>query len=573
MKSPFAAARLAALTLLALGAPALASAADVPDIKGAVDRSIRWVRSTQDPQNGSYGGSAETTAWVLCALAQSPRHYVPSDGPFIARAVDFLLAAQNEDGSLGSGADQAQATRVLAAAFGGMTTEETQAGLGRALAWLGKAGVADPFAPLVDAASERDAMLARANELLARQADGAWDGPQGKVRATAETIVELSGYYTALKPPATKTASKPLPGFDAANRDAVEQARLRGAEFLQRLADEGRFGAPGTPDCGLTAMSIAALQTLPEPRPEAMQQTIDAGLEWLLSLQQPNGAIHDGKLASYNTSASILALAGSAHPDASAAIRRGRDFLLGLQADAGEGYDEDHHYFGGIGYGGDERPDLSNLQMALEALAASGLEQDHEGFQNALKFLQRCQNRSESNDLYLTQGDTVYVAGDDGGASYMPGNSPAGYVELADGRKVARSYGSMSYALLKGLIFAGVPKDDPRMQACFEWIQKNYSLDVNPGFEAVSDPRAAYQGLFYYFHVMARALDLYGTDRIVTSDGTSHAWRNELCGRLLALQSRTDGSWLNENSPRWWEGNPLLATAYALLTLDAALPE
>ena len=42
-------------------------------------------------------------------------------------------------------------------------------------------------------------------------------------------------------------------------------------------------------------------------------------------------------------------------------------------------------------------------------------------------------------------------------------------------------------------------------------------------------------------------------------------------GHLKAMQ-RQDGSWLNANSPRWWEGNPVLATAYALLALDSAAP-
>ena len=40
----------------------------------------------------------------------------------------------------------------------------------------------------------------------------------------------------------------------------------------------------------------------------------------------------------------------------------------------------------------------------------------------------------------------------------------------------------------------------------------------------------------------------------------------------MAMQSPEDGSWVNHNAPRWWEGNPVLATSYALLTLGAALP-
>ena len=71
---------------------------------------------------------------------------------------------------------------------------------------------------------------------------------------------------------------------------------------------------------------------------------------------------------------------------------------------------------------------------------------------------------------------------------------------------------------------------------------------------------------------MAKALDLYGEESIVDAQGEEHAWRAELCGRLVAMQRKEDGSWKNENSSRWWEGNPVLATSYALLSLDAAMP-
>ena len=211
--------------------------------------------------------------------------------------------------------------------------------------------------------------------------------------------------------------------------------------------------------------------------------------------------------------------------------------------------------------------------MALEALADSGLEKDNAAYKRALVFLSRCQNRSESNSMKIDTGSGVIVAGDDGGGIYAPGNSKAGTIDLPDGRKAARSYGSMSYALLKSFILANLPKEDPRMKACWEWLKKHYTLDVNPGFEALNDPRAPYQGLFYYFHTMAKALDLYGEESIVDPQGKPHAWRKELCGRIVGMQSKIDGSWKNENSQRWWEGNPVLATSYALLALDAAMPK
>ena len=55
-------------------------------------------------------------------------------------------------------------------------------------------------------------------------------------------------------------------------------------------------------------------------------------------------------------------------------IRNGQQFLKGLQIDEQNGYQNDHKYYGGIGYGGDERPDLSNQYITLEALRATALD-------------------------------------------------------------------------------------------------------------------------------------------------------------------------------------------------------
>jgi len=54
---------------------------------------------------------------------------------------------------------------------------------------------------------------------------------------------------------------------------------------------------------------------------------------------------------------------------------------------------------------------------------------------------------------------------------------------------------------------------------------------------------------------------------IADAAGTPHRWRKELAHKILSLQ-RTDGSWINERSPHWFEGNPVLATSYAILVLD-----
>ncbi|MEM9382230.1 MAG: prenyltransferase/squalene oxidase repeat-containing protein [Planctomycetota bacterium] len=574
---------LAAIVALAIATPSWSAPApaalapqadDLPDLKGEIDRSIRWLRSTQNPETGSYGGGVEGTAWVLTALARSPRKYERPDGPFISDALRFLLSRQSTDGAIHDEGAKERArvlqTGAAATALAAMVDDTTAPALGNAVKFLAQAGTAEPTLDEIEVPKDEAGARRLAFELLGRRGtEGAYDGPRGRVVETARAILALTAVRSTLAPPAgaAKTATA-LPRSSPATRIQLDEAVLRGARFLLSAGEGARWGGPGEPDAGLTAMVVGALQAVPKPRPDDVQSAIDDALAWLLTLQKEDGSIHQGRLMNYVTSASIMAL--SDDPKYADRVAKARTWLIGLQADEGEGYSEGDLYYGGIGYGGDERPDLSNLQMALEALADSGLDSDDPAFQRAIKFLERCQNRSESNDVEVTRKGIVIKSGNDGGAGYAPADSKAGFVVLKDGTKVPRSYGSMSYALLKSFVFAGLKKDDPRVETCWKWLQENYTLDVNPGFDPSGDPSAPYQGLFYYFHTMAKALDVYGTDVVVDGDGVERDWRAELAGRLIALQSKTDGSWINRNAPRWWEGNPVLATSYALLSLEAA---
>ena len=125
----------------------------------------------------------------------------------------------------------------------------------------------------------------------------------------------------------------------------------------------------------------------------------------------------------------------------------------------------------------------------------------------------------------------------------------------------------MTYALLKSYLLAGIDVEDPRVQAAVNWIRKHYTLDENPGFKKAEGRDLGQQGLYYYYLTMARALDALQVDTLETPDGNEHPWRRELGAKMLTLQ-REDGSWVNHRAPRWFEGNPVLATAYALLVLD-----
>ncbi len=555
-----------------------------------IDVSLRWLRGRQDLSTGSYGGVLETLT-VLEAFATSPRTYRPSDGPFVSKAVDFLLARQAENGAISDPAagestlllQTKVAIRVLVR-FGGH-----DAALARARTFVGDlstgagetSGPEDPFAaqwkPMLEGPDPRRALIEKAHAFLAtRRADGAWESEHGDVIGTSVAIATLSsihGHWKRLEPKPAEREAHSLPAFTPADRERVDAALARGAAFLLAQAVEpGRFGFESHADPGITAMVLGGLLSVKEPRPPEVERAIESALDWLVSLQRSDGSIHDGQLANYVTSAALMVLARAGREKDVPVIQRARDYLRALQSDEADGYRPSDRYYGGVGYGGDERPDLSNLQMALEALSAAGAAQGDETFQKALVFLQRCHNRSESNDLSLVEGGSSIVSGNDGGAGYAPGESKAGFVELPDGKKVPRSYGSMTYALLKGYLFAGLDRSDPRVEAAWGWITRNYTLDVNPGFESSSDPTAPYQGLFYYFTAMAKALDLYAEETIVDASGVSHAWRTELAGRLIAMQ-RQDGSWVNDNAGRWYEDLPVLATAYAMIALRTALPE
>ena len=525
-----------------------------------LDRSLHWLRSQFDPSKKTFG-SVAADAHALLAFAESPRKYRLSDGPFMSLPFHNLIQAQAEDGSFGD----AETTRLAARVLEVMNERSFHEAAEKARSAAGTP--AETPRPTPEEAEKA------ARELLrGRNPDGSFGKGPAAVLETAKKIHELTTLHAALKAAEAKKSprdARALPTFDPAQSAQIDQALERGTSFLLAERKDGGWGFEGRRDAGITAMVASALLATKTPRSPELEKAITEVLDWLVSLQHEDGSIHEGQLANYVTSAAVLGLAQAKRSKDEPVIARAREFLKKLQADEGEGYAPGDRYYGGVGYGGDERPDLSNLQMALEALHESGTPAKDETFQKALVFLQRCQNRSESNDLVLEAEGVTMASGDDGGAAYAPGESKAGLVELPDGRKVPRSYGSMTYALLKSYLFAGLPKDDARVQAAWKWLQGNYTLDVNPGFQTSQDPTAAYQGLFYYFATMAKTLDLFGEETITDADGKPHAWRAELCGRLVAMQ-RSNGSWINENAERWFEGNPVLATSYAMITLGTA---
>ena len=298
---------------------------------------------------------------------------------------------------------------------------------------------------------------------------------------------------------------------------------------------------------GITGLAVTAFLRHPHNQyAEADNPFIQKAINVLLAMQQPDGGIYNVEmqpaLPNYNTSVSLMALSAAKNPAYNEAIAKAQQFIKSLQIT-----DESEVYFGGIGYGSRETVhDLSNLNIAIQALTDSGFD-DPAVWEKAVKFLERTQNRSETNDQDW--------AGDDGGFIYAPdGESKAGE---------HRSYASMTYAGLLSFIYAKVDRDDPRVQSAVDWIKKHFTVEENYGMEQ--------QGLFYNYHTMAKALKVYGESTIVDSKGVSHDWYRALAEKLIDDQT-PEGFWVNENS-RWMERDPVLVTSYAVIALATAYPE
>lgn len=283
----------------------------------------------------------------------------------------------------------------------------------------------------------------------------------------------------------------------------------------------------------------------------------------ILRYEQNDGGFYERRqnLANYQTSVVLMLLGDLDDPALKPRVARAQAFLTSLQYDPAESVDVENPWYGGAGYNEKKRPDLSNTQMMIEALHQSGLSKDDPVYQRAVKFISRCQLNEKTNDLPLARGRT------DGGFIYSPsgeGESKASEL-LEEGMAPLRSYGSMTYAGFKSLLYAGVGRDDERIEACLKWIRRHYTLESNPNMPG----RQSQEGLYYYFYVFAKALRAWGEPVIVDDAGAAHNWRLELCRKLIALQNE-DGSWVNP-SPRWLEGDANYVTGLTVLTLQAAL--
>jgi squalene-hopene/tetraprenyl-beta-curcumene cyclase len=329
----------------------------------------------------------------------------------------------------------------------------------------------------------------------------------------------------------------------------------RAIEFLaKRRSQDGSLSS----HIGIGPTAIAALGMLRSGR-SADDPQIAKSLKYLEDYVQENGGIYTpgGPISTYETCI-VMVCFQEANRDHryDKTLRSAEKFIRGGQWEEKRGKDKSDLAYGGAGYGGKSNPDLSNTAFLIDALKSCNAGPDDEAIQRALVFVSRCQNlESEHN----TTPNAAKV--NDGGFYYNPTLS-----KQDDDRQTAngglRSYGSMTYSGLKSMVYAGLTKDDPRVKAAVQWIQKNYVVKSNPGL--------GNSGLFYYYLTFAKTLDALGFDEVADAKGVKHDWRRELTEEL-ARRQKEDGSWVNTND-RWMEGDANLATAFSLLALSYCQP-
>jgi squalene-hopene/tetraprenyl-beta-curcumene cyclase len=343
---------------------------------------------------------------------------------------------------------------------------------------------------------------------------------------------------------------------EAELRAARARTIAAGQKYLANKGQAADGSYSSQAGIGVTALVTTSLlrtgaKTTDEP--------VAKSLKYLEGFVQKDGGVYSAgsRFRNYETCLVLMCFKATGDKKYDEILKNAEKFIRAGQIGAGDGVESSDAQYGGVGYGGNTRPDLSNTAFFVEALKATGAGADDEAIQRALAFVSRCQN------LETEHNTTEFAAKNpDGGFYYTPageGSSPAGTTPNGG----LRSYGAMSYAGLKSMIFAGLSKDDARVKAALAWASKHYSVKENPGLGQA--------GLYYYLHLFSTAMDASGEDTLKDANGTEHNWRADLIRSLAGLQKK-DGSWINTDG-KWLEGDPNLVTGYALLTLAYCDPD
>ena len=311
------------------------------------------------------------------------------------------------------------------------------------------------------------------------------------------------------------------------------------------------------PDGAWSNSALPALTALPLwafalSRHPARAQVVPRAVGWLRGCVQPDGGIYRRSpsqgplLPTYNTGLVLVALSAVGDPALTPVVLRARRFLAAGQHAGGDLRD------GGFGYAsGQGGADLDSSLAAYEAMRLSQTVEARRGTNGVSADLDWAAARR-----FIEQMRT------------QPGGSVTDPVATNDATHlVLRVDDSLTYAGMLSLIYAEADRNDPRLHAAFGWAVRHWSLDRHPDIGR--------QGTYAYYFVLTKALAAYGREDLPVRGGPPVFWRRAVIEKLLSLQ-RMDaarpgqGYWANTDA-RFSEDDCVLATAYAVLTLEVAL--
>jgi len=366
----------------------------------------------------------------------------------------------------------------------------------------------------------------------------------------------------------------------AASDEQVKTANASIDKAIAFLRKSQNQDGSWSPKAGPAVTALIVTAMIDRPEIKASDPTVAKAVKYIVSKAKKDGSIHDGILINYNTSISLSALARfNDDPKVATVIKNGLQFLrnsqyAGQTDEKGQPIDPKHAFYGGWGYGKHGRPDGSNSQITVQAFYDNNVECDKDpAVKRALTFFHRLQgikSNDKNGDKIVNDGGAIYATSVNKDLIGVPQSmaSPELIDEAKLGKPVAglRTYGSMTYAMFKTYIYANLKRDDPRVKEAFKWVQNNYTVDQNPG---MPEDRKM-QGYYYYVITFARALHAWDSkhEGIKTADGKLRHWDSDLIKKLVSLQNK-DGSWTNE-ADRWYEGDPNVVTAYAVIALQHA---
>lgn len=325
-------------------------------------------------------------------------------------------------------------------------------------------------------------------------------------------------------------APAPLPGtLDESTFNEMRYAMRRGVDYL--LSQQRRNGTWAGGHPGVTAVCTIALLRSPQRDTPPVRNAVAKALPQIREFAEkaPNSKRHDSSHI-YSICVSLIALQVIGAPKDQPTMLKLRAWLRQfLIQSMGSGQ---------LRYpGGQIMPDISNLHWAMEALkltdALGPAAQVKKIWPRAERFITRCQVQNYSPDA-------------NGGFTYSP-NTPKNRKPLI--------WGSLTYAGIRSLLFAGVKPTDRRIKQALAWTRRHNTVKENPGLFA--------GGYFYYLYLFSSAHLLLEQGSVPELEPN---WRLAIATRLLSIQ-KSKGQWAN-TSRLWLEGYPSLCTAYALLNLE-----